>query len=84
MFIYSCTILAIAVHYPRGVVGTLSIIQCPELVLPSRIKTPFFCMDARSRQIVLGTTDKTTDICCAEMKESFSINSRILCCLSVN
>ena len=74
----------IAAYYPRGFVGTSSTIQCPELVLPSRIKTPFVCMDARSCSMVLLTTDKTTDNCCAEINESFSINSFILSCLSVN
>ena len=39
-----------------------TITQCPALVLPSRIKTPIFCMAARSRSIVLLTTDITGDI----------------------
>ena len=46
--------------------------------------TPFFCKSARSRHIVRVTTDKTTDICFAEIKESFCINSRIFFCLSVS
>ena len=63
----------------------LSIIsQWPALVLPSRIRMPFFCRSARSRSIVLLTTDKTTDICCAEMNGFFLINSSISCCLSVS
>lgn len=60
------------------------ITQCPALVLPSRIRMPFFCKSARSRSIVLLTTDKTTDICCAEMNGFFLINSSIFCCLLVS
>ena len=52
--------------------------QWPALVLPSRIKTPFFCMAERSRQIVRGTTD----ICPPEMNGFFFINSHIFLCLS--
>ena len=41
----------------------LSIItQWPALVLPSHSNTPIFCIAARSRLIVLSTSDKTSDI----------------------
>ena len=50
--------------------------------LPSRSKTPFFCISARSRSIVRLTTDKTTDISVAETKALLSINLHISFCLS--
>lgn len=56
--------------------------QCPALVLPSRTRTPFFCRAERSRHIVRGTTDKTTDICSPEMKGFSLINLHIFFCLS--
>ena len=65
--------------------SSLSIIsQWPALVLPSRIRIPFFCRSARSRQIVRGTTDKTSDILSPVMKVSLLINSSIFFCLSVS
>ena len=59
-------------------------IQCPSLVLPSRIKTPIFCKAERSRCTVRESTDKTTDICLLEMNGFSFINSHIFFCLSVS
>ena len=44
----------------------IKITQWPALVLPSRSKTPFFCMAERSRLTVFTTTDKTRDISLAD------------------
>lgn len=60
------------------------ITQCPALVLPSRIKTPFFCKSARSRHIVQGTTDKTSDIWSPVINVFFLISPSISCCLLVS
>ena len=61
-----------------------NITQCPALVLPSRIKTPFFCKSARSRHIVRGTTDKTSDIWSPVINVFFLISPSISCCLLVS
>ena len=52
------------------------------LVLPSRIRTPFLYIAARSRWTVRWTADKTTDNCCAEMKGLSIVNSHLFICLS--
>jgi len=58
------------------------ITQCPALVLPSRIKTPIFCIVAMSRLIVLSASDKTRDISFTEIR-GFSVTIlHISFCLS--
>ena len=70
------TSAATGMHY-------LLTIHLPALVLPSRMRTPFFCITARSRWTVRGSTDNTCDICLLEAKGLFSIILHIFSCLSV-
>lgn len=62
----------------------LTMTQCPALVFPSRIRMPIFCMAERSRWIVRWTTDKTSDISCADTNGFSFMRSSISICLSVS
>ena len=74
----------ISPHLVQGSGFLSRTIQWPALVLPSRIRTPFFCISARSRFIVLSTSDKTSDISFTETRESFFVISHIFFCRSVS
>ena len=57
-------------------------IHLPALVLPVRLRMPFFCKSARLRSKVRLATAKATAICATVMRESFFINSHIFICKS--
>ena len=61
-----------------------TIIHIPSLSLPSRFKTPIFCIAERSRSIVRWLTDKVSDICLPVIVGDILMRLRIFCWRSVS